>query len=79
MIGVTQRLFIYVNGEKQHDYYPTWGGPPSEIAVGLAERLPSGSVIKLKQGTSSWTYQVGRLHGLPSVTRMKATSHKRSR
>lgn len=40
----------------------------AELALRIAAQLPSGCRVRLASGGLMWTYRVGRIAGLPSVT-----------
>lgn len=81
-----EKVSVYLNSARTggHDeiyaiVVPRWPDTPTDMALRFAGQLPAGGVLKFKQGTSVWRYKVGRYAGLPSVTRIKATKHRRTR
>ena len=44
---------------------------PTDVALRIAANRPSGTVIEIVVGSGVFRYRVGRMAGLPSVTRIK--------
>jgi hypothetical protein len=54
-----------------------YGTKPSEIALGMASHQPLGTLIKVRDRKSSWTFKTSRYAGLPAVERVKLRSKSR--
>ena len=49
---------------------------PTDVALRIAAQWPSGTVIEIFVDKSVFRYRVGRMAGLPSVTRIKKMDMK---
>jgi hypothetical protein len=49
---------------------------PTDVALRIAAQRPSGTVIEITVDGGVFRYRVGRMAGLPSVTRIKKTDVK---
>jgi hypothetical protein len=49
---------------------------PTDVALRVAANRPPGTVISITVGGGVFRYRVGRVHGSPSVTRIKKADMK---